>query len=139
MGHMERAALPPDRMTALARRGCYVEYDWFGEVRPAYPHGRVDVPSDGERIKVIAGLIERGFGPQILVSHDVCFKTRWPRTAGRATPTSAAMSPNGCGCWEFPRRDRRFARAQPAARWLIGETRPRTRLGSALGSFAEGR
>jgi phosphotriesterase-related protein len=76
MGHMERSALPPDRLRALALRGCYLEYDWFGEVRPAYPHGRVDVPSDGERIKVIATLLEQGFGPQVLVSHDVCFKTR---------------------------------------------------------------
>lgn len=76
MGHMERTGLPSARLRELALRGCYLEYDWFGEVRPAYPHGRVDVPSDGERIKVIASLIGQGFGAQVLVSHDVCFKTR---------------------------------------------------------------
>jgi len=76
MGHMERTGLDQRRLFELARRGCYLEYDWFGEVRPAFPHGRVDVPSDGERIKVIASLIDAGFAHLVLVSQDVCFKSR---------------------------------------------------------------
>ena len=76
MGHMERTGLERSRLRDLARRGCYLEYDWFGEVRPTWPYGRVDVPSDGERIKTIAGIFEDGFGEQVLLSQDVCFKTR---------------------------------------------------------------
>ena len=76
MGHMERSGLERARLSELARRGCYLEYDWFGEVRPAWPYGRVDVPSDGERIKIIASLIHEGFLERVLISHDVCFKTR---------------------------------------------------------------
>jgi phosphotriesterase-related protein len=76
MGHMERTGLDSERLIKLARTGCYLEYDWFGEVRPTYPYGRVDVPSDGERIKTLAYLIDEGFGDRLLVSHDVCFKTR---------------------------------------------------------------
>jgi phosphotriesterase-related protein len=76
MGHMERGGLDRGRLVELARRGCYLEYDWFGEVRPTWPFGRVDVPSDGERIKTIAFLIAEGFVDRVLVSHDVCFKTR---------------------------------------------------------------
>ena len=76
MGHMERTGLDQRRLLELAQRGCYLEYDWFGEVRPAFPHGRVDVPSDGERIKVIASLVDAGFAHLVLVSQDVCFKSR---------------------------------------------------------------
>ena len=76
MGHMERTGLDDDHLTNLAKRGCYLEFDWFGEVRPTYPHGRIDVPSDGERIKKIADLISQGFGERIVISHDVCMKSR---------------------------------------------------------------
>ena len=76
MGHMERTGLERNRLLDLARLGCTLEYDWFGEVRPTYPYGRVDVPSDGERIKTIAFLISEGFGKNVVVSHDICFKSR---------------------------------------------------------------
>ena len=42
MGHMERTGLDRDRLVHLLRQGCYVEYDWFGEVRPTYPYQPVD-------------------------------------------------------------------------------------------------
>lgn len=76
MGHMERTGLDRDGLLRLAQSGCVLEYDWFGEVRPAFPHGRIDVPSDGERIKEIAFLISEGFVDQVVIAHDVCFKTR---------------------------------------------------------------
>ena len=76
MGHMERTGLDEEGLKHLARRGCYLEFDWFGEVRPTFPNGRVDVPSDGERIKKISFLISEGFGRQIVVSQDVCMKSR---------------------------------------------------------------
>ncbi len=76
MGHMEWLGLERSRLLDLARLGCYLEYDWFGEVRPTYPYGPVGVPSDGERIKTIAFLISEGFGKRAVVSHDVCFKSR---------------------------------------------------------------
>ena len=76
MGHMERTGLERPRLLDLLRRGAYVEYDWFGEVRPTWPYGRVDVPSDGERIKTIMFLVAEGFGERVVVSQDVCFKMR---------------------------------------------------------------
>ena len=76
MGHMERTGLDDDHLTRLAGRGCYLELDWFGEVRPTFPHGRVDVPSDGERIMKIAFLVSEGYGEKIVVSQDVCMKAR---------------------------------------------------------------
>lgn len=93
MGHMERSNLPPPRLREFARIGCYLEYDWFGEVRPTFPYGRkdqyivdkqfvVDVPSDGERLKTLAALIDEGFVERILMSQDVCFKTRMAAYGG---------------------------------------------------------
>lgn len=76
MGHMERTGLARPRLLDLLRRGCCVEYDWFGEVRPTWPYGRIDVPSDGERIKEIMFLVAEGFGDRVVVSQDVCFKMR---------------------------------------------------------------
>ncbi len=87
MGHMERTNLPEDRLLDLACLGCYMEYDWFGEVRPTFPYGRTDayvtdkqfaayVPSDGERLRTLAWLIAEGYEDRLLVSQDVCFKTR---------------------------------------------------------------
>lgn len=76
MGHMERTRLDREGLLRLLRLGCYVEFDWFGEVRPTYPTGIVEVPSDSERIKTIAFLIGEGFGEKIVVSQDVCLKAR---------------------------------------------------------------
>jgi len=76
MGHMERTRLDRAGLLRLLRLGCYVEFDWFGEVRPTYPYGIIEVPSDSERIKTIAFLIAEGFGERIVVSQDVCLKAR---------------------------------------------------------------
>jgi phosphotriesterase-related protein len=76
MGHMERTGLDRPGLVRLARSGCVLEWDWFGEVRPTWPHGRVDVPSDGERIRQVAFLIAEGYGDRIVISQDVCFKSR---------------------------------------------------------------
>ena len=76
MGHIERSSLDMDGILKVASRGCYVEFDWFGTLNPAYPYGPVDVPSDSVRIKQIRKLIAEGHLDQVLVSHDVCFKMR---------------------------------------------------------------
>ena len=76
MGHVERNGLNRDQLMRLAGSGCYVEFDWFGEVRPTHPYGIVNVPSDGERLDRVADLVANGYGKQVLISQDVAFKTR---------------------------------------------------------------
>ena len=39
MGHIERTELAREDLLALARTGCYLEYDWFGETLSMYPTG----------------------------------------------------------------------------------------------------
>jgi phosphotriesterase-related protein len=76
MGHIERTELDRRTLLRLARTGCYLEYDWFGETLSMFPTGPVDVPSDTERIDQLLALIEDGHGDRLLASHDVCLKTR---------------------------------------------------------------
>ena len=82
IGHIERTEFEPTALLRLARTGCYVEFDWFGEVLSMYPTGPVNVPSDSERIDQIRALIAEGHGEQVLASHDVCLKTRLERYGG---------------------------------------------------------
>jgi phosphotriesterase-related protein len=79
MGHIERTELDRATLLRLAATGCFVEYDWFGEVLSMYPTGPVNVPSDAERIDQVQALIEAGHLTQVLASHDVCLKTRLHR------------------------------------------------------------
>ena len=79
MGHIERTELDRATLLRLARTGCYLEFDWFGEVLSMYPTGPVDVPSDAERIDQIRVLGDAGHLSQVLASHDVCLKTRLHR------------------------------------------------------------
>ena len=93
MGHIERTELSRDDLLALARTGCYLEYDWFGETLSMHPMGPVNVPSDTERIDQIQLLMASGHGPQVLASHDVCLKTRLAAYGGMGyahLPTSVA-------------------------------------------------
>ena len=76
MGHIERTELTREQLLRLARTGCFLEYDWFGETLSMHPTGPVDVPSDTERIDQVRLLFAEGHGDQVLASHDVCLKTR---------------------------------------------------------------
>jgi phosphotriesterase-related protein len=64
---------------SLGRRGCFLGYDGCGKEH-YFPSGsRAAFPSfwcphDRERAKASASLLEAGFGEQLLLSHDVCFK-----------------------------------------------------------------
>jgi len=82
--HVERTIPPgePARLLALAETGCYLEYDLFGMEVSNYPFGSPDVVSDAERMRQVLGLLERGHGRQVLLSHDICFKMRLTRHGG---------------------------------------------------------
>ncbi len=75
IGHLERTLFDLEDFVALARTGCYLEFDLFGrEVihHPLAPRGK---PGDVVRIEWMVRLAERGFGDQLLASHDVAYRT----------------------------------------------------------------
>jgi phosphotriesterase-related protein len=81
MCHIERTIADPAVLTDLAATGVHLEYDLFGLETSYYPYNPAfDMPNDGERMRQILGLIERGHLDQILMSHDIAYKhclTRW--------------------------------------------------------------
>lgn len=74
--HMDRTCLDVAEVIALARRGCVVEYDFFGIETSNYWFGVVDLPNDWMRIRAIARLFDAGLGEQVAVSHDICTRSR---------------------------------------------------------------
>lgn len=76
MSHLDRTLFSADEAIALAGTGCVVEYDFFGIETSYYWFGDADLPTDYMRLRYIRALIERGFLSQIVISHDICTKTR---------------------------------------------------------------
>lgn len=77
MGHLDRTGFPVKVLDEIARTGCYLEYDIFGG-NPFYPlrFGVFDRPCDRERIEQIRYLIDEGYLGRILISQDVCLKSK---------------------------------------------------------------
>jgi phosphotriesterase-related protein len=81
MCHIERTIVDRAVLLELAATGVYLEYDLFGLETTYYPYNPAfDMPNDGERLRQILFLIERGHLDQVLMSHDIAYKhclTRW--------------------------------------------------------------
>lgn len=68
---------------ALARLGVMVEWDFFGiETSHYWMDPDVELPTDRGRLRAIRALIDAGFGTRILVSHDICTRTRTQSLGG---------------------------------------------------------
>ena len=90
MSHVDVRLFTHELRVRLAKTGCYIEYDLFGaegylwtrmavsedHPRPSY------MPNDASRVDAILALIEAGYLEKLLISHDICFKTRLCRYGG---------------------------------------------------------
>ena len=76
MSHVDRTFFSTDEVLRLADTGCVIEYDFFGIETSYYWFEDSDLPTDYMRLGYIRDLIERGHGDRIVVSHDICTKTR---------------------------------------------------------------
>ncbi len=77
--HMDRTYPEPDAdgPMALARLGVMVEWDFFGvESSHYWMDEGVELPTDRGRLRAIRALIDAGLRDRILVSHDICTRTR---------------------------------------------------------------
>lgn len=75
MAHIDRTLFSLESMVALARTGCYLEFDLFGKESSFYPLAPIDMPNDAMRIDHLMRLIEAGYRDQLVIAHDICFKT----------------------------------------------------------------
>lgn len=85
MSHLSnRHGLDIDLTLELAKTGCYIEYDSFGNVQNpiVLPEKTFYALSDWQRIENIREIIDHGHLNQLLISHDVFNKTDLRRYGG---------------------------------------------------------
>ena len=76
MCHICRTIADVRAVIDLARTGIWLEYDLFGMENSYYPYNpSFDMPNDGGRMAHVLALIEAGHQDQILLSHDIAYKT----------------------------------------------------------------
>jgi len=80
--HMDRTYPRGERVRELLQTGVCVEWDFFGVEQSHYWFGDVELPTDLQRLHLIAELMAEGFGDRLLVSHDICTCTRMTRWGG---------------------------------------------------------
>ena len=77
VGHLDHTLNDFGSLKALADRGCFMEYDNFGSENTTLTSlgGQYNV-TDAQRLDRIEFLIEQGHLDKILLSHDVCTKSK---------------------------------------------------------------
>jgi phosphotriesterase-related protein len=82
IAHIDRTLVELDDMIALARTGCHLEFDLFGQESSYYALSSVDRPHDAQRVDALTGLADTGFGDQLVISSDICQKVYLQRYGG---------------------------------------------------------
>jgi phosphotriesterase-related protein len=76
ISHIDRTIFDAERLLRLADTGVVIEFDLFGWESSFYPLADIDLPNDATRLQHIRTLIEHGHGDRVVISHDICFRTR---------------------------------------------------------------
>jgi phosphotriesterase-related protein len=82
--HIDRTLFDSASILELAKTGCYLEFDLFGQESSFYPIAPIDMPNDAMRISYLRALIDAGFGEKLLVSQDICTKIHLTRYGGES-------------------------------------------------------
>jgi phosphotriesterase-related protein len=83
MGHLDRRIFDLRTLLELAETGCGLGFDYFGNESSYYPfQPEIDLPNDGMRLHWILELAGRGRLSQVVISQDICTKTRLRRYGG---------------------------------------------------------
>ncbi len=83
MCHIERTIADERHLDDLAATGIWLEYDLFGLENSYYPYNPdFDMPNDGGRMAQILRLMARGHVSQILMSHDIAYKSSLTKYGG---------------------------------------------------------
>lgn len=81
LAHLNPSGADPTYQRALASRGAWLAFDMIG-MGFFYADQRAQAPHPDDDARAVAGLIEQGYGDQLLVSHDVFLKIMWTRYGG---------------------------------------------------------
>jgi phosphotriesterase-related protein len=82
LSHMDRTLMTKEGVLPLLDMGTVAEWDFFGIESSYYPFAPIDLPNDAVRLDLIRCLMDRGHAGQIVISHDICTKTRLRRYGG---------------------------------------------------------
>lgn len=80
--HMDRTHPDGVGIGRLLERNANVEWDFFGIEQSYYWMGEVDLPTDRKRLGLIRKFVDKGHASQILISQDICTKTRLRQWGG---------------------------------------------------------
>jgi len=82
ISHIDRTIFDEGRLLRLADTGVVIEFDLFGQESSFYALSDIDMPNDAARLRLIRALIARGHLSRIVISHDICYRTRLTRFGG---------------------------------------------------------
>ncbi|HMK81922.1 MAG TPA: hypothetical protein VK438_19875 [Xanthobacteraceae bacterium] len=77
ISHVDRTIFDADRLLRLADSGVVIEFDLFGWEQSYYfPNPDIDMPNDAARLRWLRLLRDHGHIERILISQDICERTR---------------------------------------------------------------
>jgi len=76
ISHIDRTIFDEARLLRLADSGVTVEFDLFGQESSYYGLSDIDMPNDATRLQLIRSLINHGHLDRVVISHDICYRTR---------------------------------------------------------------
>ena len=84
MGHLDRTIFDTEKLLDLAKTGCYLEYDIFGNESTGIQRAgkEVRLMNDVERMDNCRLLIDKGYGDKVLTAQDICTKHRLVKYGG---------------------------------------------------------
>lgn len=82
ISHIDRTIFDETRLLRLADAGVVIEFDLFGQEQAYYALSDIDMPNDAVRLRLIRALIARGHLERVVISHDICYRTRLTRWGG---------------------------------------------------------
>jgi len=76
ISHIDRTVFDEPRLLKLADSGVTIEFDLFGQESSYYGLSDIDMPNDATRLRLIRALIDKGHLDRVVISHDICYRTR---------------------------------------------------------------
>lgn len=90
ISHVDRTYFDYPSIRTLAARGCWIELDFFGIETSNYWFGVADLPTDWMRLRYVRQAMADGYGAKLLLSHDICTRTRLASFGGHGYAHLAA-------------------------------------------------
>ena len=91
LGHIDRTVFDREQLIEIAKTGCYLEWDLFGNessvcnetiISKYLANPTINHPNDGTKLDTILNLAIEGYGNKILFAQDICTKHRLIKYGG---------------------------------------------------------